>query len=240
LDVLTWSERSAEIQQSGVQLLLNNPDLIRLCDDKWLFYQHLVSNDSPYAIPTTLDLDDMDFDFPLLLKPRHGSGSRGISIVGNIQEFQRNIEGRQGSLMIQPVVGNEFDEYTTSGFFGFDSTLHAHITLRRKLSSFGFTETAEVVELDGIEPTIIELSKIFCPVGPTNFQFRLDGGQLKLLEINPRISSTTSIRTAFGFNECSMGVDLFLNNTPPVQPPIRPGRAYRYVEDLIYYDGANI
>ncbi len=239
LDVLTWSERRTEIERSGVKLLLNNAELIQLCADKWLFYEYLVAHESPFAIPTALEFDETNHEFPLLLKPRKGSGSRGISVVNNVEELQRNIQPHQRSMIIQPVVGNEDSEFTTSGFFDFDSQLHAHVTLKRKLSAFGYTEAAEVVKVEGIENAILELSTIFKPVGPTNFQFRLEGSQLKLLEINPRISSTTSIRTAFGYNESAMGVELFLHNTLPDQPPIMSGRAVRYIEDLIYYDGAN-
>lgn len=239
LDVLTWSEHRETIENTGVKLLLNNPELIQLCADKWKFYQFLASYNSPYAIPSALKFDDKYHEFPLLLKPRRGSGSQGISIVENLEQLQENINSYQDTLMIQPIIGSKEEEYTTCGFFGFDSQLLAHVTLKRKLSTFGFTESAEIADLNGIEGAIIELSKIFKPVGPTNFQFRLQERQLKLLEINPRISSTASIRTAFGFNESAMGVEMFLNNTLPEQPPITSGRAFRYIEDLIYYDGDN-
>ncbi len=239
LDVFVWSERREEIQESGVKLLLNNPKLIQLCADKWLFYKYLVENNSPYAIPTALEFSEKFHEFPLLLKPRKGSGSRGISVVKNKEDLEQNIGQHVGSMMIQPIVGSIENEYTTSGLFGFDSHLHAYVTLKRKLSAFGFTETAEIVNMDSIEDAIQDLGRIFKPVGPTNFQFRLEGSQLKLLEINPRISSTTSIRTAFGYNESAMGVEMFIDHTLPDQPLIKSGRAFRYVEDLIYYDGAN-
>jgi carbamoyl-phosphate synthase large subunit len=57
-----------------------------------------------------------------------------------------------------------------------------------------------------------------------------------LLEINPRISSSTSIRTKFGYNEALMSVDYFLNGIIPTQPKIQKGKAIRYTEDLIIYE----
>ena len=240
LDVFTWSECRIEIEQSGAKLILNNLELIQLCSDKWLFYKYLVENESPYAIQSDLEFDEENHEFPLLLKPREGSGSQGISIVSNKEELEEKLKEHWGTMIIQPIVGNLNKEYTTSGFFDFNSQLCAHITLRRTLSTFGFTETAEVAKIDGIEKALLDLSKIFKPVGPTNFQFRIEENQLKLLEINPRISSATSIRTAFGYNESSMGVELFLENKLPEQPFIRTGRAIRYIEDLIYYDSADI
>ena len=78
--------------------------------------------------------------------------------------------------------------------------------------------------------------QLFCPLGPTNFQFRRGADGPKLLEINPRISSSTSIRTAFGYNESAMALDYFLNRRDPVQPRIRRGRAVRYTDEHIFYE----
>ena len=62
-----------------------------------------------------------------------------------------------------------------------------------------------------MKEAIKNLCEIFNPFGPTNFQFRYHEGNLKLLEINPRISSSTSIRMKFGYNESLMAVEYFLS-----------------------------
>jgi len=140
------------------------------------------------------------------------------------------------TLMMQEFVGTEQEEYTTSAFFDRDSRMRASMTLRRKLSKQGFTELAEVAFPDGLIAIIQELADILRPIGPTNFQFRRHHGQWKLLEVNPRISSATSIRAAFGYNESKMAVDYFLQNRKISQPKIRIGHAIRYTEDHIFYD----
>lgn len=239
-DVVAWNEHRATIEQSGALVLLNNPDLIRLCSDKWLFYRCLIKNNSPYAIPTSLEFDEKLQQFPLLLKPRMGSGSKGIKIVKNIDELREYLSGFGLGMMIQPLMGTVEEEYTTSAFFDRNSQLCAFNTLKRKLSQTGFTESAETIEVDGIHDALLHLGKIFMPVGPTNFQFRVDGGQLKLLEINPRISSATSLRTAFGYNESAMSVELLLHDRVPSQPLLKQGYAVRYTEDLIFYDCTNL
>jgi carbamoyl-phosphate synthase large subunit len=80
------------------------------------------------------------------------------------------------------------------------------------------------------------LNGLFRPLGPTNYQFRKEHGVPYLLEINPRFSSTASIRAAFGYNEASMAVDFFLRRKTPDHPTIRCGWAARYTEDFIQYD----
>jgi len=240
IDVFAWNAHRDVLEPVGVKMLLNNPELIRLCGDKWAFYQRLQEVRSPYAISTSLTFDENLHQFPLLLKPRRGSGSKGIVIVKNRDQLEERAAEIGPYLMLQPIVGAPDEEYTVSAFFDRDSRLCASIALRRTLSQNGYTETAETVEGTSLGVVLADLARIFHPVGPTNFQFRIDRGQWKILEINPRISSATSIRTAFGYNESAMGVEFLLHDAPPVQPRLRQGRAIRYVEDLIYYDRPDI
>jgi carbamoyl-phosphate synthase large subunit len=240
VDVFAWNEYRATIEQSGAVAALNNPELIRLCSDKWLFYQRLVENNSPHAIPTSLEFAGTAGQFPLLMKPRKGSASQGIDIIEDRESLEKHMSAPKPMMMFQPVVGSVEEEYTISAFFDKNSKLCCSITLKRKLSQAGFTESAETAELAGVDDALAHLGGIFKPVGPTNFQFRVDQGQLKLLEINPRISSATSIRTAFGYNESAMAVDLFLLGISPGQPKLRSGYAVRYTEDKIFYDSANL
>ena len=81
----------------------------------------------------------------------------------------------------------------------------------------------------------MELCKIFKPVGPTNFQFRVHEGVYHLLEINPRFSASTSMRSAFGYNEALMAVEYYFYGKSPIQPKIRKGKAIRYIEEHIFY-----
>ncbi len=238
-DMYKWVEHIPEIENSGVKILLNNKELIALCKDKWVFYEKLTKSGTPYAIETSLE-SDFDvlankFGLPFLLKPRCGHGSKGIVKVDNKDVFLKHQKDIGAVLMVQPIVGNDNEEFTTSAFCDGNGSFYASMTLRRKLSRDGFTEKAEVVTIDGINEALLSLCTYFKPLGPTNFQFRKHDGVLKLLEINPRISSSTSIRTAFGYNESLMGVEYYLENELPVQPLIRQGRAVRYIDDLIFY-----
>ncbi len=237
VDVAVWQQHREYIcKETGVVILLNNPDLIRLCSDKWLFYQELIGKRPAYAIPTRISANDVNFDFPLLLKPRRGSASKGIAIVKNKLELNCFISEIGPNLMVQPLIGSKDEEYTTSAFFDKQSNLCSSMTLRRTLSKEGYTETASTVEVPNMNKVLSELAEVFMPVGPTNFQFRIDDGQLKLLEINPRISSATSIRTAFGYNESKMSVDYFLECKRIESQQVRSGYAFRYTEDIVCYE----
>jgi carbamoyl-phosphate synthase large subunit len=239
-DMYHWVEHIPAIEAHGAIALLNNVDLIHLCKDKWQFYVHLHDAGVACAIRSSLTPDftvlAADFGLPFLLKPRRGFGSKGIVRVDNPAVFASHQAAVGPLLMAQPIVGTDDEEYTTSAFCDGCGGFHAGMTLRRKLSKEGYTEKAEVVETDDFNAAIADLCKRLLPRGPTNFQFRRTGEGVMLLEINPRISSSTSMRTAFGYNESAMAVTYYLEHRVPSQPPIRRGRAVRYTTEHIFYE----
>lgn len=243
-DMQMWNKKREAIQASGVTILLNNPELIDLCSDKWLFYKKLHDAGLQLTIESriegTFEEIQSSFGLPFLLKPRNGFASKGISTIAAREEFGRYEEKLGSVLMAQPIVGNDNEEYSVSAFFDYTSELRCIMGLQRKLAKEGFTEKARVVNLDGAQEAIKKLAELLKPVGPTNFQFRIQENQLKLLEINPRISSATSIRAAFGYNESVMSAEYFLNDVSPAQPEIKQGYAVRYIEDYIFYDSNSI
>jgi carbamoyl-phosphate synthase large subunit len=245
IDLYHWINHIPEIERNGARAALNRPDLVRLCQDKWAFYENLGTAGLPWTIASSLensfDTLKKQFGLPFLLKPRHGFGSKGIVRVNDEATFEQHRHDIGSVLMAQPIIGTDDEEYTTSAFCDGNGGVSAKMTLRRKLSKDGFTDRAEVVASDQFEEAITGLCQHFSPLGPTNFQFRICSDGIKLLEINPRISSSTSIRTAFGYNESAMAVDFFLDGKTPTQPSIRRGRAVRYIEEHIFYeDGVHL
>ena len=240
IDMYKWAEHVSEIEEVGSMPLLNTPELVAACKDKWTFYEKLKSSGMRCVIDSSLDRDfdalRERFGLPFLLKPRRGFGSKGLVRVDSLETFMSHRQNIGEVLMSQPIVGSDDEEYTTSAFCDGAGGYFAVMTLKRLLSRDGFTEKAEVVSTGEFAETILELCRCFRPFGPTNFQFRRCADGLRLLEINPRISSSTSIRTAFGYNESAMAVDYFLEHQIPSQPVIRRGRAVRYVDERVFYE----
>ena len=237
-DVYAWVEQVDAIAAAGAKVVLNDPGLIALCRDKWTFYQRLSAIDTRYVIESALtpDFDTLAdrFGLPFLLKPRVGFGARGIVRVDSAATFQAHQADVGPRLMAQPIVGTDDEEFSASAFCDGLGRCLTSMTLRRRLSRDGFTDRAEVVQELDVDKALSVLAAHFKPIGPTNFQFRRHHGLLKLLEINPRISSATSIRTAFGYNESRMAVEWYLEGRVPQPPVVRRGRAVRYVEDVIF------
>lgn len=240
VDMYHWVEHIPEILATGAFPLLNVPGLVAQCKDKWAFYLRLSEAGVSCAIESSLESDfttlEQRFGLPFLLKPRRGFGSKGIVRVDSAELFEQHRSEIGNVLLVQPIVGEDTEEYTTSAFCDGQGGYFACMTLRRKLSRDGFTDKAEVADTAEFLPAMDELCHLFRPHGPTNFQFRRCKDGPKLLEINPRISSSTSIRAAFGYNESEMAMNYFLDGRTPIQPSIRRGRAVRYIDDQIFYE----
>jgi carbamoyl-phosphate synthase large subunit len=239
-DVHFLSDHRDLFKRVGVSVALNAPALIDLTRDKWAMDCALVSMKSSARIPTSLDghfseLADK-FGLPFILKPRRSYASKGLVRVSDETAFETYRPQMGSVLMAQPIVGTDDQEYTVAVFGDGTGRVSASITLLRRLAQDGSTAKARVVRDPSLDSVVADLCEAFKPVGPTNLQFRKVGDGWKLLEINPRLSSTTSLRTAFGYNEARMCVDYFVDGRSIAQPAIRQGVAARYIEDYVIHD----
>ena len=93
VDMFSWTENIQQINRSGAQAMLNNPELVKICKDKWLFYEKLKSVGLNCVIESSLsnDFDNLSkkFGTPFLLKPRQGFGSKGIVKPGSLDIFSK-------------------------------------------------------------------------------------------------------------------------------------------------------
>ena len=226
------------------KLVINTKDAIELSEDKWNTACYLKNHGINYikgSISCDFEEAKQLFGLPLLLKPRKSYASKGIIKARTKDEFDcwKKEQGEQ--FMVQELIGDDEHEYTAATFAFGDGSCIQPIVMKRKLSKAGATDKAVVESVPGIDAEIYKIVMALKPVGPTNFQFRLHHGNYLLLEINPRISSSTSIRTAFGYNEAEMCIEYFLEKRKPTNKKIRTGRAYRYItEAIVYNDCGNI
>ncbi|MGR4974977.1 ATP-grasp domain-containing protein [Pseudomonas sp. LARHCG127] len=240
-DVHWLSDNRALLATFDCQVALNNPQLIELSRDKWAMDQALVALGDASRIPSLLTGDfhalKAALGLPFLLKPRRSYASKGLVWVREERDFTPHAALLGDYLMAQPIIGSAADEFTVAAFGDGRGGTGPIIAFQRKLASDGATAKAWVYQDDSLDETVARLCRAFKPVGPTNLQFRRGSdGSWSLLEINPRISSTSSMRRAFGYNEAAMCLDFYLDGKTPAQPTIRSGFAVRYIEDFIVYD----
>ena len=221
------------------KIAIQSKEIMDICNDKWDMAEWMSENNlSDYVIDavTNGEFDEVlsRFGKRFLIKPRISRGGKGIAVVERKEsyDYYKNILGR--NFMAQRIIGDDEHEYTV-GIFGLgDGAFQNAIYMRRKLSQEGATAKAEVtLNNPYLEEASARITAALKPLGPTNYQFRLEGNRVYLLEINPRISSSISIRTKFGYNEADMCIDYFLEKRIPDTADIKRGRAVRYIKDWI-------
>lgn len=93
LDVYTLSKHKSKFDAINVNLLISDHSIIELCSDKWKTYQFLTSNG--FRTPLTFQnyndvvkaLRNKIIQFPIIVKPRFGSGSIGYFEANDLEDL---------------------------------------------------------------------------------------------------------------------------------------------------------
>lgn len=220
------------------KVVLNNELLISISKDKLQTFEYMQSHTELNLIPTLFNVSYekcvTQLGSPFLLKPRQSYASKGIHKIYSLKDFEY-YNSQQDNNIFQRIVGSMETEYTISIFGDGRGEYWDYIILKRKLAQSGATDKAEVIlEDSAIMNYVSDLCKILRPVGPTNIQLRREGEQLYLLEINPRISSSCSIRTSAGYNEPFMCLCYYLGVRKYFPNEKKFIKSVRYIDDYIY------
>ena len=86
--------------------------------------------------------------------------------------------------------------------------------------------------VERLDRAVERICRVMKPIGPTNLQFRMEGEHCYLLEVNPRISSSTSIRAALGYNEAKLCIEHYLEGKITM-PEVKAGYAIRYIDEVV-------
>lgn len=218
----------------STHVLISSLDVVKIADDKYLTFCFL--RDRGFAVPDSCLTGDEDalierVGFPLVVKPRIGARSVGMSIVADRDQLAHAL-AHGTNLVIQECVASATDEYT-AGTLTFDGRCEASIVMRRDLRD-GNTYRAYVDTFPELNAQVVRFAEALGAFGPANFQFRLDkDGNAKVFEINARFSGTTPLRMRAGFNEVELVLRRLVNGEPIVQPAIEPMTIVRWFTETI-------
>lgn len=235
IELPMFAERREALERDhATHVLVSSSKVVEIADDKYLTYRFF--NDAGFDCPQSCLPEDREAlieraGFPLIVKPRIGARSVGVSIVRNREELEQAIAGRQG-LVLQECVGDDSVEYT-AGALVFDGKCDATIVMRRDLRD-GNTFRAYVDDFPELNTMVARWAAALGPYGPVNFQFRLDhDNKPKVFEINGRFSGTTPLRALAGFNEVELCLRAMLYGSPIVQPAVERMTILRHWSETI-------
>ncbi len=233
LEMMAGNKKRIE-DETGCTVIVSSVKVIDIAEDKYKTYLFLKEN-GIFCPDTWLPPEIEKVRYPAIVKPRTGSGSRGLSLVKNRQELENTLKTLKNPV-IQENVGKMENEYTCGVTF-FKGEVKTAICLRRTLrhgntyAAFNSPDTPE-----SVYDYINVISKKLKPFGACNYQLRLDkDGTPKLFEINARFSGTTYVRHFFGINEVEYTIKHLLGMKTP-KFKVKYGKVLRYLEDFFVED----
>ena len=223
--------------ESAARVIISSPEVVDIGNDKWRTVQFLARRGLPHAASVLPEQGDEleDFlthhPFPLVLKPRGGSASRGVFVVRNRAQLDALVPELQQPIL-QELLGQADAEYTCGLFADADGQVLGVITARRELLT-GTTYRAWVEDFPEVRVMVEHIGAALKPFGSCNVQLRLTERGPVAFEINPRCSGTTAIRAYYGWNGPEAALRRFVLGEE-VQLSFRPGLVLRYWNELFF------
>lgn len=210
-------------------------NIIKVANDKFKTYLFCKNNkiNTPYTILASDFKKTEKYNFPLIAKPRKGTSGKGIHLIKDIREAQEIKRKFKNKFLLQEYIKpkEKLNEYTASIFVDTKKNILKPFVLKRKLK-YGMswiTENYNDVKLDKIIKNIAKKLNI---TGLLNLQFLKKANKFYLLEINARFSSSTFLRTLYGYNEAKIYLFDKIFNKKLKEQEIRKGTAIRYVSEI--------
>jgi carbamoyl-phosphate synthase large subunit len=132
-------------------------------------------------------------------KPRQGQGSRGVFVLRDSRSLKSFLEERRTGYCLQRYV--EGPEITVGFLYDWSGMLRDAIAMERTLEH-GRTVRATVTRSPEIQQFTADFGARIRGAGAINAQLRIEpdiGPQI--FEINARLSGSTAMRVAVGFND---------------------------------------
>jgi carbamoyl-phosphate synthase large subunit len=228
--------RRAEL--GGAVLAAASAETLAVTLDKW----ELARRCAPVLrVPATrlLNADGIAeaWEFPVIVKPRRGAGSRGgVRLVADREQLEAL--GTDEALIIQEhLPGSEFSVDVIAAS---DGHVVAAVPRTRTRVDSGVSIAGRTVHDVDLEQTAAAVAEAIGLTGVANVQLRYDSAGIPaLLEVNPRFPGALPLTIAAGVDMPSLVLDLALGREIPERIEFRELANVRYLED-VFLDPAEV
>ncbi|MGX5681468.1 ATP-grasp domain-containing protein [Schumannella luteola] len=177
-----------------------------------------------------------DWEFPVIVKPRRGAGSRGVRIVADRAALEAI--PLDESLIVQELLPGE--EYSVDVIADARSHVIAAVPRTRTRVDSGVSIAGRTVHDEGLQSTAVAVAEAIGLTGVANVQLRRDrAGIPALLEVNPRFPGALPLTIAAGVDMPSLALDLALGVELPESLDFVDLATVRFLED-VFVDPAEV
>jgi carbamoyl-phosphate synthase large subunit len=227
-ELLPLGRARAGFREAGVELLLAPDRALDVCLDKLALVERCAGR---VPVPRTERLDQADpglWTYPVMVKPRRGSGSRGIRMVGSAQELAE-MQASADYLVQEYLPGTEYSIDVLA-----DVTGHvvASVPRVRERVDSGVSVAGRTLHDAELERLGADMAVVTGLTYVANVQFRRDAaGRPALLEVNPRFPGTMPLTVASGVDMPLMALDALRGKPLPAQAGFRDVAMVRYLDE---------
>lgn len=201
---------------AGVTLVLADEQTLAVCLDKWALDARCRSKvRTPRCWLVDASFDPSEPELPVIVKPRSGSGSRGIALLRSRDELA--VLERDGTLLIQEhLPGPEFSLDVLASASG---EVLAVVPRERLKVDSGIAITGRTKRDEELERFGAEVARLIGLTTVANVQVKgAADGAPALLEVNPRFPGTMPLTIAAGIDMPSLAVAEALGGPVPTGP----------------------
>lgn len=188
-------ENRERFNQIGTTLLLSHKKIIEICNDKWESYKFFVKNNINTPLTYSKNgiwkaLKKSEINFPLIIKPVSGMGSKGCFKINDIRELEFFCNYINNGIIQKYIEGIE---YTIDVLCDFQGNCISVVPRERIEVINGEVSKSRTIKDNRIINATLDLcnklkiNDSIKPVGPLTIQCIVDkNGEIKFIEINPR------------------------------------------------------
>ena len=207
-------------------IFMSDSKTIKLCNDKWKFYEK-VKNDFP--IPETWQDDDLKW-MGCFARPRFElGGSRGTLHCKDIHQYMSTFNSKTEYVYSKYLPGQE---YTIDILCDMKNPLVA-VVRKRLQTKAGISTQGEIIRDARIENLCMDMCKFLELKGPICIQMKDDeDGVPHFVEVNPRFGGGTYFATLAGVNFVEIIINVLGKKEIIIDEP-KEIKVIRYMEELV-------
>jgi carbamoyl-phosphate synthase large subunit len=219
----------AQFAGAGIELLLAPDHALEVTLDKLALAERCAGQ---VPVPRTERLDQVtepeSWTYPVIVKPRTGSGSRDISVIQSSQELTR-LDPSADFLVQEHLPGTEYSIDVLADAAG---RVVASVPRVRERIESGVSVAGRTLHDAALEWLGATVARATGLTYIANIQFRRDAaGRAALLEVNPRVPATLPLTVASGVDMPRMALDSLRGMPLPEQAGFRDVAMVRYLDE---------
>jgi carbamoyl-phosphate synthase large subunit len=197
-ELLPLAQARARYADAGVRLVLASEPTLAVCLDKWLLAERCRDH---VRVPVTVVVDHAfapaACTLPAIVKPRSGSGSRGIHLLERRDEL--DALPRDATLLVQEHLPGT--EYSLDVLARADGHVAGVVPRARLKVDSGIAVTGRTLHDERLDAFAREVAALIGLTTVANVQVKEDADGLPaLLEVNPRFPGTMPLTVASGID----------------------------------------